>query len=274
VATPCARAGIADVVLGVPSGERRRRLLISVLIALGAHGALWLCAQRRPQPRALARVSARASVEPARELDIEVLEPPPPPAPEERIRPLDPPRPLARPSSPTRSSPSHPTRPGPAAPAEAGSLVAQEPNADAPVDLTGDTFVTGSARAYAGGVTASNGTSRAAVSARDLDARAPPGAPASVPSGARAVSLADQTWSCPWPREADAEQIDRQAVVIRVIVNADGQVAAARVLSDPGHGFGAAAAACALRTRFAPARDPEGRPIRAPSPPIRVTFTR
>lgn len=270
----CARGGIADVVLGVPSRERRRRLLISVLIALGAHGSLWLWAQRGVGARAFAGAAARVSVEPARELDIDMPDPPPPPALEERIRNPAPSRPPARPSATTHSPPPRAARPGPAAPAEAGSIVAREPDADSPVDLTGETFVTGSARAYAGGVTASSGTSHTAVAARDLDPRATPGAPAPATSRATAVSLADQTWSCPWPREAEAEQIDRQAVVIRVIVSADGEVDAVKVLSDPGHGFGAAAAACAVRTRFAPARDPEGRPIRAASPPIRVTFTR
>jgi periplasmic protein TonB len=46
------------------------------------------------------------------------------------------------------------------------------------------------------------------------------------------------------------------------------------VVSDPGLGFGAAARACALGTRFLPARNEEGRPITAPSPPIRVHFFR
>lgn len=123
-------------------------------------------------------------------------------------------------------------------------------------------------------MTASNGTNPVGASARDGDPRTTPGVPASAPSRARAVSLADQNWSCPWPREADAEQIDRQTVVIRVIVTAGGKVESARVLSDPGYGFGAAATACALRTQFAPAHDRDGQPIRAASPPIRITFTR
>jgi protein TonB len=88
------------------------------------------------------------------------------------------------------------------------------------------------------------------------------------------VSLEDQSWSCPWPRGADADQIDEQTVVIRVVVDADGRVESARVLSDPGHGFGEAAVACALRSRFNPARDRAGRPTRSSSPPILVRFTR
>jgi protein TonB len=44
-------------------------------------------------------------------------------------------------------------------------------------------------------------------------------------------------------------------VVIRVVAAADGRAASAELVSDPGHSFGAAAIACALRTRFSPARE-------------------
>jgi protein TonB len=62
--------------------------------------------------------------------------------------------------------------------------------------------------------------------------------------------------------------------VIRVVVDANGKVESAEIVSDAGHGFGAAAIACALRTHFTPARAADGNPIRAQSPPIRVRFTR
>jgi TonB family protein len=88
------------------------------------------------------------------------------------------------------------------------------------------------------------------------------------------VALERANWSCPWPSEANAEQLNEQTVVIRVLVNAVGKVESAEIVSDAGHGFGAAAIACALRTRFAPARDARGNAIRAQSPPIRVRFTR
>jgi protein TonB len=88
------------------------------------------------------------------------------------------------------------------------------------------------------------------------------------------VSLEDPSWSCPWPPEADAERIDEQTVVIKVVVAPSGAVHAATVVSDPGHGFGPAAIACALRHRFTPARDRNGRPVRAESPSVVVHFTR
>ena len=62
--------------------------------------------------------------------------------------------------------------------------------------------------------------------------------------------------------------------MIRVVVTARGAVESAEIVTDPGDGFGAAALACARRTRFSPALDPRGRPIRARSPAIRVHFTR
>jgi protein TonB len=88
------------------------------------------------------------------------------------------------------------------------------------------------------------------------------------------VALGERSWSCPWPREAEAQRIDEQTVVIKVVVDPDGTVASATVVSDPGHGFGRAAVACALHTRFIPARDRDGRPIRAESPSVLVRFTR
>jgi protein TonB len=169
---------------------------------------------------------------------------------------------------------SRPASSSAALPAQAGSVIAQEPSPDIPVDLTGETFITGTARAYAGGVTASAGADSDVVRAGDVASRATPGSQLTAPSRASAVSLADQSWSCPWPREADAEQIDQETVVIRVVVGADGKPESAAAVSDPGHGFAAAATTCAMRTRFNPAHDRAGEPTRARSPPIRVLFTR
>jgi protein TonB len=152
-------------------------------------------------------------------------------------------------------------------------VVAQEPDPSAPIDLTGDTIVTGHAAAYAGGATTSPGTSatpgRGGSPVTGADA-----VRATATDHASAVSLESEKWSCPWPREADAEQIDEQTVVLRVVVDARGAAEQAMVLADPGHGFGPAAVACALRTRFVPARDRSGEVVRSVSPPIRVRFTR
>ncbi|WP_428264835.1 TonB family protein [Haliangium sp.] len=88
------------------------------------------------------------------------------------------------------------------------------------------------------------------------------------------MSLPARRWACPWPREAEALGIDEQVVVLRVVVDRAGRVSSAELLADPGHGFGRAALTCARAARFDPARDREGRPYPATSPPIRVRFSR
>ncbi len=134
--------------------------------------------------------------------------------------------------------------------------------------------MTGRAAAYAGGLTASTGTSRSPLGGPAAGPELQPGTSSGSGRRPSPVSLATEDWSCPWPAEADADRIDEQTVVIRVVVKAGGDPQSAAVLTDPGHGFGAAARACAMRTHFTPARDARGEPIPATSPPIRVRFTR
>jgi len=258
------RVRIIEVVFNAASPERRAPRLVAILITLCVHGSVlfWAVRSERSLESWSATVAARVHAELAREQFVELAKPPlPPPPPKEtapvpKARTLRHPNPLTEPSKPP--------------PAQAGNIIAQEPIPNAPADLTGDTFVTGKASTYAGGVTTSNGTNPVAVQTRDVDPHSPPG----QPDRSSTVSLADQDWNCPWPREAEAEQIDEQTAVLRVIVRADGVVESATILNDSGHGFGQAAVACAMRTRFAPAHDRHGRPIRAQSPPIRVRFTR
>ena len=159
------------------------------------------------------------------------------------------------------------TRPAP--PAQAGLAAASTD----PVDFTGSAFIVGSGASYAGGATTSTGTSQKPA----LGAVAPgetAGAKVAVRSRARPVSLDQAAWNCPWPAEADAQQVDEQTVVLRANVRADGRADRVDVLSDPGFGFGSAARLCALGTHFEPARDVAGQPVAAESPPIRVHFFR
>jgi len=240
-------------------------------MAVVLHASLWLWA--RTTERSLeswsAAVAARVHAELSRDEIVEMPKPPPPaPAPEAKAE-----EPMAK-ATPTRAhAPSAEKASRPPAPAQAAAVVAVDPNA--PADLTSETFVTGTANAYAGGVTTSSGTNTVAVQTREVSPSGRIGAAAAAaPDRSSAVSLPGQSWSCPWPREADAEEIDEQTVVIRVVVRPDGSVESAKVIADPGHGFGDAAAACALRTRFSPASDRDGAAIRSASPPIRVRFTR
>jgi protein TonB len=173
-----------------------------------------------------------------------------------------------QPPPPPRTAPPVPSAKRAPSPARAGRILAASPSAVA--DLPATSFVTGTAATYAGGVTTATGKSDTAVTG-PVDPGGGPGGPGDRSSP---VEVQDTDWKCPWPREAETQQIDEQTVTIRVVVRADGSVESATALSDPGFGFAAAARACALAARYAPARDRSGRPVRAASPPILVHFSR
>jgi len=249
-------------------GRRSSRTVIAAMgIAVAVHMIFWWWARRREPSLEewSAALAARIHTELARREVVELLPPPPKAPTPESAEPPAPRRVHLAASAKARKPPP---------PAEAGRIIAREPRTDVPVDLTRDAFVTGGAAAYAGGTTTAQGTNRVAVSGAHVDPNAPPTTHIGEVDRARAVTLNSDEWRCPWPAEADSERIDEQAVVIRVKVRVDGTAASARVVTDPGHGFGQAAVACALTTRFLPARDRTGRPIEAESPPVRVRFTR
>ena len=265
-----------DSVLRIAIPERRGHGLAATIIAFGIHGAFWFWAQRADrfiQSSSTAPL-AGLEIELLRDEPLDLVRPAPAPTPDDERKPQEPSHERARPQvhSTTRSRPDAAQLP---APAQAAAVVAQEPTANGPVDLTSEMFVVGTAAAPAGGVTAANGTNSATLRARETKPSSPPSAAGTVaPDYAGAVTLEQQNWSCPWPAEADLDQINEQTVVLRVVVNVAGNVESAAIVADPGHGFGQAAVTCALRTRFTPARDHEGKPVRAKSPPIRIRFTR
>jgi protein TonB len=260
---------IGDVVLGAGSRERRGRMAVALVAALAAHAVMLLAVRGTEGGHATKAPLQPVQME-ARVYEIDVAAPAPPP--------VLPPPPQRAVVERHMRAPELRARPTAAPPPEVGraaSVVAPAPDPGAPLDLTGDGIVTGQATAYAGGVTSSAGTSvapgraGAATTSGTTDAIV-----ATAIDRASPVSLESESWSCPWPREADSEQIDEQTVILRVVVNASGTAEKATVLADPGHGFGAAAVACALRTRFVPARGRSGEVVRSTSPPIRVRFTR
>jgi periplasmic protein TonB len=173
--------------------------------------------------------------------------------------------PTARPHAPSAKTPPPPARAAQAVAVEAATM---------PLDFTGFDLVTGRAERYAGGISASSGTNTRAVHAAHVERNAPPNRPVGSASRARAVGLPAREWRCPWPRAAEALSVNEQAVVIRAHVLADGAVASAELLSDPGYGFGQVALDCVREQRFPPATDEQGRPVAAKSPPIRVRFVR
>jgi protein TonB len=258
---------IVDLVfLAEPTG-RWRRLALGSAVVVALYGGVFALVSGMGNSLGpwSAEMAARIHEAIAIERAVEVTPPPPPP--ELPSAPV-PEAPHIAISRSVRAPHAQQARATP--PAQAGQLAGVSPE---PADFTGTPFIVGSGTSYAGGATTSSGTSRKATLG-PMAPEAPRSAPSSVRSRARAVTLDQSAWNCPWPAEADAEQVNEQTVVLRASVRADGRAEHVDVLSDPGFGFGAAARLCTLRTRFEPARDVAGQPVPAQSPPIRVHFYR
>ncbi|MDC0675156.1 energy transducer TonB family protein [Nannocystis radixulma] len=275
------RPGIAAQVFAAaapPASRRHHAIVVAVLLHLGL-AVLILRAQPTLETWS-ATMAARVHDELTR-LQLADVEPAEPPKPPPEPAPPEPPPPATEPAPAVAAA--TPPAPAPAprpAPARAARVVAAPPGA---LDLTGDVVVVGSASAYVGGATSSTGTGTKPVpNASSQPTPAPPAPPPAEPPPAapptvdrsRPVALASAEWNCPWPAEADGLALDEQVAVIRVVVDARGVVETAEVVDDPGDGFGRAALACARVTRFSPALDRDGHPLRARSPAIRVHFTR
>jgi protein TonB len=257
--------------------ERSGRFWVASIVALMLHGAL------------LFEVASLRVEPPSKEKQIKEylvdVEPPktPEPKPEPSPEPIKEatPEPVSKDPAPIEKSPKASPQPKaePPPPAAAGKIVAAEPDPSAPVDFGDNTFITGDAKVFAGGTTTKDGTNDKAVHTKEVDPKSTQKtsittAPPSAPSKARPVSLEESRWSCAWPKEADREQIDEQSVVLKVMVDVKGKVTSVSLVQDPGFGFGAAATACAYKTKFSPALDVKGDPVASLSPPIRVRFTR
>jgi periplasmic protein TonB len=262
---------LLDAVFGGQPARRRPGLRLFALIAAFAlHAGLWLLSQLSGP--SLETWSARVAAMVHHDLNanaptaIETIKLPEP-EPEPPAAPPAAPPPQAAAPQPKAARAAAPQ------PSASAAQTAQVIAADAPVDLTADTFVTGTASAYAGGASTTRGESTtkvdavAAVAAQTTD-------PSQSQTVAQPVSLTSEQWQCPWPVDALAQDLYEQFVIVRAWVREDGSVERASVVSDPGYGFGAAAMACALRTRFNPARNARGAAVRSLSPPIRVRFTR
>lgn len=265
-----------DVVLGRNADRVRKRAGVRMaawLVAIALHVGLVFVALRSGP--SLEAWSAELALEVHEALvDDQVIELATPPAPPTPPTPADPPR--ATPHSHVQRAAAVAATPAPPTetpqPAQAAAVVTQD---DAPVDLTGTTVVTGTATTAVGGATATTGTATDTppVGAQ-LAVPNPTITSTKAPTLSRPVQLDAARWRCDWPSDALSQDIYEQAVVLRVVVAADGSVQAAQLIDDPGNGFGPAALACAKRTLFTPALNAEGAPTRALSPPIRVRFTR
>lgn len=264
------RPRIVDLVFAGEPRAPGRRLATGIAVVISCYAGAGIVVTRLGESASAwsAEMAARVHdlISAERAVDMSPPPKPPPPAPVAAVKP--PVAPAARVRSQSTTSPT-PARPTP--PAQAGKLASALAE---PVDFTGMAFVVGSGSSYAGGTTSTAGTSRAPGTDTVAPVATRLAQERHVPNLARPVSLDQAAWTCPWPEQADAQQIDEQTVVIRARVRADGRVDSVDVLSDPGFGFAHAARACALRTHFDPARDALGQNVAAPSPPIRVHFFR
>jgi periplasmic protein TonB len=265
-----------EPILGLGKREVKVGLVLGILGALLVHGAVGVkAASTLGQVHAFAvLVQAQVRERLHSQIDIDVSEPPPPPPPPE-------PEPEPKEIPTAAPAPTPPTNAPPPAAAEAGKVLTADPDPNEPVDLTGDGFVSGTGDRFAGGVTASNGTSKSAV--KDIRAKpegvgkAPPGPVASAAGSnlSRAASPMGGAWNdCGFPPEADIEGIDSAVVQLTVTVGPDGRAKSVTILRDPGNGFGQATRACAFRKQFASALDLTGNPITMSTAPFNVRFTR
>ena len=211
------------------------------------------------------------------DIDVEKPKPPPEPAPEppKEEPPVEkaPPPPAAKATAP----------PPPPAAAQAGAVLTQAPD-DTPVDFT-NSFVSGNAEQYAGGVTQATGTSTVAVRDRNAQAGGVPGGTGTKPAPpapvaqdqSRSAHVNDSNWgNCDFPPEADAEQIDSMKVLTAITLSAEGKVLKAEVLKDPGYGFKRATVQCVMQhaaRAFTVALDRDGHPIQSTFN-VKIDFSR
>jgi len=167
------------------------------------------------------------------------------------------------------------------APAEASDALTQ----DEPVNMTDDswTIVDKDGSTNTGsGYASKKGTSKKPVRNRRARDDGKPGGRGTGPARATAPKvdrsrppkpLTGTFWNCPFPPQADLEQVDKAAVLIAVTVAADGTPKGVKVLNDPGYGFGQMAKRCAMAERWSPALDADGRAI-ATTAQVNMHFTR
>jgi len=202
----------------------------------------------------------RAQLRADYEIDIKEEQPPPEPPKEEERAPEPTPQPVQRVQNYV---------PPPAAPAAAAPVLTAKD--DDVVDMS-NTIVTGDGGG-GGPVQMNNGLSTGAPGAvatgsptgtgsATAPPTPPPPPPVSTVDRSRAARELSGNWRwCPFPAEADMAQIDEARVTMEVTLRADGTPERARVIADPGNGFGRQAQSCAMRAKYAGALDRDGNPI-------------
>jgi protein TonB len=272
-------------------GERAARVgaIVGLGLALTTHGAL--------SGKAIASGALREIRAMTREMRTQIHDflwttyeieapkqdaPKPPPEPEPEPEPK-----VVEPAN-APPPPVDPYEPPPAA-AAAPKVLTQEPDPNEIVDMTSFGIASGTGDGPGYGMVAAEGTAKKPTYNPNAKVGGVPGGkgsgeprppPPPPPPPKRSLArapdlLGSRSWNnCPFPPEADAEQIDQGQAVIMVTVRQDGTPSLVKVVSDSGYGFGRAARMCALRRRYTPGLDQDGRAITATLGPIRVGFTR
>lgn len=201
----------------------------------------------------------------AQTYDVDIVK-----APEEKKDEPSPEPPKEEPKQLVKELPKDEPPPQPPAAADAAKVIMAEPAKDEPVDLTGNTFLNGNADTAVGGVTQNGGTAKAPTTNVAAVATGSPGGTGTGPAApavkvdrsrtARIINLSNLE-RCPFPAEADAEQVDEAYVGIEVKVSPDGRAESVGITRDPGHGFGREARKCALREKYNPALNVDGQPL-------------
>lgn len=284
------RSDPLEAVLCFGAHAARTGIIAGLVVGVLSHGAFGGRALAAPIEMQRWAVAAREQVHSFlwATYDVDLVKPAPKPAAPEPEKPKEPEpqsEPVAAPMPKINPGPREvaPAEPPPPA-AQAGRVLTAPVDPDEPEDFTGDGFATGNADRYVGGVTAPAGTGTVATYNRAASTTgvpnstgtgAPPPAPAKVDRSRPASVTSRSAWSsCPFPPEADVDQIDYATVTIIVTVRPDGTPRSVRVVNDPGHGFGRAARMCALAQLYTPALDRDGTPTTGTTAPINVTFTR
>ncbi|WP_242334387.1 MULTISPECIES: energy transducer TonB [Anaeromyxobacter] len=218
---------------GPPRGRTLAAMALASL-ALHAGGFAWA---GRLEPRQAARAAPVV-------VEFEAAPPPPAPAP-------TPPPPSERPA-PRRVAiarlPPPPAEPPPPPPPN------EAPPPAAPARAVPRVGVSLSSTATGGGFAVGVGNTlhgRASETAADPASVKPYAAPRSAPARLSAQPRLLERPEIPYPPEARREGLEGQ-VVLLLRIDAEGRVAAARLLSAPGAALGEAARAAALRFRFTP----------------------
>ncbi len=214
-------------------------------------------------------------------------EPEPKPEEEPESQPETPPEPP--PPLPTEEplEDTQPEEAPPPAAAEAAKVLTAEPTEDAPLDLTEQGFISGTGTRFAGGVTASAGTSTRAVRNPNAQAGGVSGGTGTKPAPSVKQPAIDKSrpasrgnndayWSsCPFPPEADVENQHQARVQLVVNVSKEGKPTSVTILSDPGYGFARATIQCAMRYRgYQVALDKWGNPVASATRPFTLRYTR